>query len=99
MLTFSAKPRRRHPTSRTGAGAGLAPLSSRHERSSDEPAEPLPPQREEPAAPDDDSQPNRNWHDSSMELRRGLDVFEDLPLDALPEDERQRLTTPPRRHR
>lgn len=28
----------------------------------------------------------RGWHDSSMELRRGLDVYEDLPMDTLPDD-------------
>lgn len=103
MLTFSAKPRRRHPTSRTSAGAGLAPLSVRQtsRRQHEEPAESLPPQREEQetSAFDDESQPNRNWHDSSMELRRGLDVVEDLSLDALPEDERARLTSPQRRFR
>ena len=28
----------------------------------------------------------RGWHDSSMELRRGLDVTEDVSVDTLPND-------------
>ena len=28
----------------------------------------------------------RGWYDSSRELRHGLDVIEDLPMDLLPEE-------------
>jgi hypothetical protein len=91
MLTFSAKPRRRLTTSSHGTqGPGLAPLAS----------QPADPQRVEEsvdpltAADAQDSMPNRGWHDSSMELKRGLDVLEDVPLDALPDDMRRRLGAP-----
>lgn len=86
MLTFSAKPRRRNVTSRSRSNLepGLAPGAPQR---ADEPVDPA-------AALDADSVPNRGWHDSSMELRRGLEVVEDLPLDALPDDVRRRLGTP-----
>jgi hypothetical protein len=31
------------------------------------------------------------WHDSSWDLRTGLDVIEDLPLEALPPEWQKRL--------
>jgi hypothetical protein len=91
MLTFSAKPRRRHTTSHTTTGPGLAPLTSQSvaaPQRADEPVDPL------AAADEQDSVPNRGWHDSSMELKRGLEVLEDVPLDALPDDMRRRLGAP-----
>ena len=91
MLTFSAKPRRRPSTSRSTQGPGLAPLTPQPAAAPqrlDEPDDPL------AAADAHDSLPNRGWHDSSMELRRGLEVLEDVPLDTLPDDMRRRLGAP-----
>jgi hypothetical protein len=79
MLTFSAKGRLRARQSdpRHSPGRGLAPLSS-------------PPGADEPP-PQEDAAPPKGWHDSSSDLRRGLHVVEDVPLDSLPPELRAGL--------
>lgn len=71
MLTFNTKSRpRRRPHSRTQT-----------------PGSPLPagePVDDDSVLPEDAAQ--KGWYDSSMDLRRGLDVTEDVPLDSLPPD-------------
>lgn len=46
------------------------------------------PVREDEADMDElaESLRQRGWYDSSRDLRRGLDVIEDLPMDLLPEE-------------
>ena len=83
MLTFSSKPRssrvQRQPPAGNGPGPGLAPLSSQR------PAPRLV-VVDEPVDSDsfEEAVLNKGWHDSSSELKRGLDVTENVPLDALP---------------
>ena len=82
MLTFSAKPRsaraRRQLQPRTGPGPGLAPLW--RSPGVDEPMD------SQQSAEAEETAVLKGWHDSSVELKRGLDVTEDVPLDALPPD-------------
>jgi hypothetical protein len=80
MLTFSAKgrPRARQPDNRLSPGRGLAPLSS-------SPSAEEPPQQEDVAPP-------KGWHDSSSDLKRGLHVVENVPLDSLPAELRDGLS-------
>jgi hypothetical protein len=72
MLTFSSKGRISR-LRRGGSGRGSSPSSGEAgERMDSE----LP----------DEQYAHKGWHDSSGELKRGLDVTEDVPLEALPPD-------------
>lgn len=97
MLTFSSKPaapRSRRPAA-NGPGAGLAPLSAQSPQAIPTPRLMSAP-ADEPVESDwaDDTVTPKGWHDSSNELRRGLEVTENVPLDALPPEW---LAPPPRR--
>lgn len=52
------------------------------------PAVGIEPVRDDEAAMDElaESLRQRGWYDSSRELRHGLDVIEDLPMDLLPDE-------------
>lgn len=98
MLTFTSKPRgpraRRQPAD--GPGAGLAPLSALAPHAA-APLAAYSPPLAAVADPVDSELPDeaiarRGWHDSSNELKRGLDVTEDVPLDALPPELRAPFT-------
>ena len=41
-------------------------------------------QPKKPAAGSTDRPPANGWHDSTWDLRRGLEVVEDIPFDLLP---------------
>ena len=79
MLTFSSRPRvraiRRERDQRVRQGPGLAPLSTASE-----------PVDTDPTPLIDDPAEQRGWHNSSIELRRGLDIVEDIELNTLPDD-------------
>lgn len=77
MLTFSSRPRpRNRRDGRPRQPAGLAPLAP--------PVDPIPVDSVLPEEPMSAEQ--RGWHNSSMELRRGLEIVEEVPLDTLPDD-------------
>jgi hypothetical protein len=70
MLTFSSKSR-----SRLRRSHGQSQHSPGHETRD----------RMDSELPDEEIS-LKGWHDSSGELKRGLDVTEDVPLEALPPD-------------
>ena len=89
MISFSTKPRSTKRTtvtfrsSTTGVVQGLAALAAAEPARDDEVAD-LERLTEAAAF-------RRSWHDSSMDLRRGLDVTEEVPIDTLPAELRDSL--------
>ena len=77
MLTFSSKSRSRRRANGRTHSSSFAPLDG----------EPV-----DSALPADEASMRRGWHDSSMDLRRGLTVTEDVGVDTIPMD-----LEPPRR--
>jgi hypothetical protein len=89
MISFTTKPRSaKRPSapsrgSSAGVVQGLAAMAAAEPARDDEVAD-LERLTEAAAF-------RRSWHDSSMDLRRGLDVTEEVPIDTLPAELRDSL--------
>jgi hypothetical protein len=89
MISFSTKPRSTKRSTVTlrsstaGVVQGLAALAAAEPARDDEVAD-LERLTEAAAF-------RRSWHDSSLDLRRGLDVTEEVPIDTLPAELRDSL--------
>jgi hypothetical protein len=70
------------PSMRPSPTTPAAPAPAKPKRVVDKPASPPPPEREEPPSSDEEARARGGFHESSYELRTGMDMLEgDWPDD------------------